>query len=573
MAVYQNRLNEAKEQGWDCWIKTDLDMRAVVDHGCSFKIEKALKVREFFTKFLRHSKGQFNGQPFTLLDWQWNDLVAPLYGWVRPDGTRRYRKAYVEIPKKNGKSTLCAGIELYGLVGDGEPGAEVYTAAADREQASIVYSEAANMVEASPSLSSRLMVIRSLKRIAYPKMKAFMRALSADVKTKEGINASLLVFDELHAQPNRDLWDALEHAGAARRQPLLLSITTAGTDKESICYEEHQKAEAVIKCESTDWTYLGVIYAANADKDDWRLPETHKKANPSYGITIEPDKFNEACAAAIEQPRKENNFKRYRLNIWTEQETRWLQVERWDELKREINWDDFKGLPCWAGLDLSSTNDLTCFGQLFRTEEGFFYRPHFFCPEENARRRQHEDKVPYLDWIRDGWITATPGDWVDYDRVRVMISGAKNAFFDNPGKLAEWQGRHGSTEGLIDQFPIQAVAIDRWAATQIVQQLQGDGLNVMLFGQGFASMSGPSKEWEKMILAGRLFHDGNPVLRWMIGNTAVVEDAAENIKPVKLSPKKRIDGVIAGIMAKGVEMANPDDGGSVYDDRPYFITS
>ena len=387
----------------DEWFRKGLDEKAVAA-GCWFDIEAAERVRAFFRRFLRHSKGKWAGQPFELLEWQWRDVVAPLFGWKRPDGTRRFRKAYIEVPKKNGKSTLCAGLGLYLLVGDNEPGAEVYSAAADRDQASIVYNEAASMVRASPELSSHLLVTDSRKTIGFPRTSSIYKALSSEVPTKEGLNIHGLIFDELHAQKTRDLWDSLTYGGAAREQPLLIAITTAGWDKNSICYEQRRYAEQVRDGVIEDWSFFGYISAAGED-DDWTDPKLWERVNPSWGVTISADEFAEAANEAQSSPTKENTFKRYRLDIWTEQDIRWLPLERWDACDAVPGVLD--GRACFGGLDLSSTTDITAFVLLFPANDSsglIPVLPFFWIPEENARKRERRDKVPYLTWAREGLI-------------------------------------------------------------------------------------------------------------------------------------------------------------------------
>ena len=285
------------------WIRSDADERAMRE-GCYFDERAGRFVVEFFETFLRHTLGQWAGQPFTLLPWQRDDVVLPLFGWKRQDGTRRFRKAYIEVPKKNGKSTLCGGLALYLLIADGEPRAQIFGAAADRDQAGIVFSEAANMVNASHELSRRVEVIRSTKRIIDPRTNSFYHAISADAYTNEGLNAQAIIFDELHAQKTRDLWDALRYAMASRRQPLLISITTAGVNRESICYEQHDYAQHVLNGNTKDSSFFGYIRAAETEAD-WTDPAIWRQANPSFGTTLREDQFAEDCREARESPRKE----------------------------------------------------------------------------------------------------------------------------------------------------------------------------------------------------------------------------------------------------------------------------
>lgn len=497
------------------------DVQAVED-GCWYSKELADHAVMFFNEYLSHSKGEWAGRNFELLEWQEWEVIRPLFGWVRPDGTRRFRRAYVEVPKKNGKSTLSSGIALYLLKADGEYGAEVYSAAADRDQATIVFNEAANMVKASAGLSELLVITDSKKTITDPETSSVYKALSADAPTKEGLNIHGLIFDELHAQPNRVLWDTLKYGGAARRQPLFISITTAGSDRNGICYEQHTYAEKVLAGTVIDTQFYGVIYSAN-EKDDWEDPKIWAKANPSYGITIKADQFKADFLEAKENVGSQNSFRRYRLNQWVQQETRWLDMGQWracvkpvPELKRQ---DLFFG-----GLDMASTQDITAFIQVFYDRE-FYIRPHFFIPEDQLRRRVEKDRVPYDVWQRQGFLTVTRGNMVDEDHVVETILK------------------------LCAQNKCREIAYDRWNASHVVTRLQDEGLTMVPVGQGFASMSYPAKELEKKVIGCSINHGGNPILEWMAGNTATETDAAENIKPSKKMSRERIDGIVATVMA------------------------
>jgi phage terminase large subunit-like protein len=534
-------LADAKREGWAQWIRSPADEQAVLN-GCWFDPKAADHVCEFFPRFLRHSKGEWAGKPYTLLEWQSDGVLRPLFGWKRKDGARRYRQGYVEIPKKNGKSALCSGLVLYMLVADGERGAEVYSAAADRNQASIVYNEAANMVEQSPDLKRALQLVRSVKRIVYPGTSSWFSALSADVPTKEGLNMHFGVFDELHAQRTSHLFDAIRYAGAARRQPMLLSITTAGYDTHTICWEQHEYAEGVSKGTIEDESFFGYIRAA-ALEDDWTSPETWQKANPSLGHTITLESFEADCREAIQKPRKMNSFKRYRLNIWTQAETAWLRMDRWDapECKAPIDAEVLRGQRCWLGLDLSRRSDITAMVAVFRQGEVYTWLPHFWIPQETMLEKEREDQVPYAQWVEEGYITATPGDVIDYKFIQAMVE--------------EWCGR----------FDVQEIPHDPWGAAHLAQLLMDEGLPVVEFRQGFKSFSEPSKKLEELVLSGLLRHGGNPVLRWMADNCAIEMDPAENIKPSKRKSTRRIDGIVAGIM--GTARAMMDAGESVYDER------
>ncbi len=506
------------------------------DEGCRLDIKAADRVRFFFLTFLRHSKSEWAGKPFELLDWQWHGIIKKLFGWKRADGTRRYRKGGIWVSKKNGKSAIASGLSLYMLVGDGEAGAEVYNAAADRDQAGIVYNESANMVEASPALSSRLSLVRSQKRIVYPAQHAWLKALSADVPTKEGVNWHFLEFDELHAQQSRALWDTLAYGGAARRQPLMLSISTAGYDRDSIGYEQYRYAKDVLAGLILDTSFFAYIAEAE-EGDDWKDPAIWKQANPSLGITIKETELAESCREAQASPAKENAFRRYRLNQWTEQDVRWLSLDRWDAcgIDSPSEWlshvaEALDGRECYAGLDLASTTDIAALVLLFPDGDSYDVLPYFWVPEQASKERERRNRVRLTEWIRSGLIEQTPGDVIDYDRIRTKI-----------GEIGQ-------------KVRIREIAIDRWNSTQLATQLQGDGFEVIGFGQGFASMTAPTKELEALVLSGRIRHGGNAVLRWMAGNVSVEQDAAGNLKPSKKKSTEKIDGIVALVMALGRAM-------------------
>jgi phage terminase large subunit-like protein len=517
------------------WIRSEADEYAVAQ-GCYFDEKSASRVVEFFRQ-LRHTIGQFSGQPFEPLDWQRDDILYPLFGWKAEDGTRRYRVAYVEIPKKNGKSTLCSGIGLYLLMGDREQGAEVYVAASDREQAGIVYRGASAMVKESPKLQNYVQCVDSKKNISLPSTNSFLRVVSSDAYRQEGLNIHGLIFDELHAQPDRRLYDALRYGGASRRQPLHVNITTAGYDRHSICFEQHKRAKGVLDGSIQDESYFAFIAACNEeDGEDWQDPVIWRKANPSLGVTMNERAFKAAAQEALESPTKENTFKRYRLNIWTEQDVRWLPMKAWDACPSGT--PELAGRDCYAGLDLAATRDISALSLVFREGDGFVVQPYFWVPLEGAERRSRVDGVPYRDWIDEGLIRATEGNVIDYDAIRRDIND------------------------LYQTYHIREIAIDRWNAVQLATQLIGDGFDVKPFGQGYKDMTAPTKELEKLVVCGRLYHRANPVLRWMAGNVTVDQDPAGNLKPNKEKSSEKIDGIVATIMALGCalreESANPE---------------
>jgi phage terminase large subunit-like protein len=498
------------------------------------KADRAVK----FIKSLPHVKGRWAGKRFGLLDWQ-ESITRDVFGTVRPDGRRQYRTVYIEVPKKNGKTELGGAYSNYMLFADGEIGAEVYYAAVDRDQAALCYNVSAQMVEWSPALSRRAKVIRSTKRIWVPETGSFSRVLSADVPNKHGINLSCGIIDELHAHPSRDLYDILSQeggAGVAREQPLWFIITTAGYDRNSICWELHEHARQVINGTVEDPSFYGVIYGVPEDAD-WEDENEWVKANPSIGRIFTLDDLREDYLRAKGNPRKENLFRRLRLNQWTASETRWLDVKVWDECKALLG---LEGKDCYSGLDLSSTTDLTAFSMCFPDGDEYHIRAHFWLPADNINDREKRDRVPYQQWARDGWLTLTPGNVVDYDYIiRDMV---------------EYRA----------QYRINEVAFDRWGAEKLRQQLTDLGFVMVEFGQGYKSMSPPTKEFERLVLSQKLHHDGNPILRWNLDNTIVTTDSADNVKPDKAKATQRIDGVVSSIMALDRALRH-ESGPSIYE--------
>jgi phage terminase large subunit-like protein len=514
--------------------------------GFWFDEAAAIRACEFFEKFLRHAKGEWAGQRFALSEWQQRNIIRPIFGWKRPDGTRKYRKVYVEVPRKNGKSTLGAGIALYLLFSDGEPGAEIYSAAADREQAAIIFDVAKQMVEQDPELRSRCEVFR--RSIAVGRTGSAYHVLSADAPTKHGKNSHGVLFDELHAQPNRELYDVLKTSTGSRRQPLFVMFTTAGYDKTSICWEEHEYATRLLSGVIQDDTYLPIIFAADQD-EDWTDPKVWARANPGLDKSVKIQYLQDECNRAKESPAYQNTFRRLHLNQWTEQATRFLDMAAWDECAGQIDPAEFKGCPCWAGLDLASTIDITAFVLCFANEDGgYTWLPFFWVPEEAIQKRSTKDRIQYDVWEKMGFIESTPGNVCDYDHIRERI------------------------KQMAEVYRIQEIAYDRWNASQLVTQLMNDGATMVPFGQGYQSMNAPTKELLTLVTGRKLRHGGNPVLRWMASNVAAKQDPADNLKPDKAKSSEKIDGIVAGIMALGRAMVGSGKPQNIYEVRgPVFV--
>lgn len=498
----------------------------------------------FFEQLLTHVKGEWAGEPFMLQDWQRDQIIRPLFGSKRADGTRKFRTAYIEIPRKNGKSTLASGIGLYLLYMDDEPGAEVYSAAADRDQAAIVHDLAKQMVEASSQLLSRSEVYK--RSIVVPGTASVYKVLSADAPHKHGLNAHGVIVDELHVQPNRELVDVLTTSTGSRRQPLVVFITTAGFDRESICWELHEYARQVLEGIIDDPTFFAYIRAAD-ETDDWLDEEVWKKANPGLGVTVKLDYLRTEAERAKQTPAYQNTFRRLHLNQWTQQETRWLPMELWDACGQPFNVEGLAKRECYGGLDLATTSDLAAFLLDFPPlEEGqpHIWLPFFWIPRTNMIERARKDRVPYDVWVAQGWITATEGNAIDYAFIEADILKLK------------------------EQYDIREIAFDRFGAEQMRQRLEAEGSVMVAFGQGFVSMSPPMAELLRLVLDGKLIHGGNPVLRWMSDNLAVSMDPAGNVKPDKKKSREKIDGMVAGVMAldRAVRRGQGEPG-SVYEER------
>jgi len=500
-----------------------------------------------FIQNLKHTKGIWYGVPFELLPWQ-DKIIRDIFGTVKENGYRKYNTAYVEIPKKNGKSELAA-VALYLTCGDEEWGAEVYGCAADRQQASIVFDVAVDMVEQCPALKKRIKPVISQKRLVYMPLGSFYQVLSAEAYTKHGYNVHGVIFDELHTQPNRQLYDVMtKGSGDARMQPLFFLITTAGNDRNSICWEVHQKADDILRGKKVDPTFYPVIYGI-ADEDDWTDEANWYKSNPSLGHTIDIEKVRAAFISAKENPAEENVFRQLRLNQWVKQSVRWMPMHIWDKCSFEVNPEKLRGRMCFGGLDLSSSIDITAFVLVFPPIPGddkYYVLPYFWIPEENMKLRVRRDHVPYDIWEQQGFLKTTEGNVIHYGFIEKFI------------------------EELGMKYNIKDIAFDRWGAVQMVQNLEGLGFIVVPFGQGYKDMSPPTKELMKLILEEKIAHGGQPVLSWMMDNIHVRTDPAGNIKPDKEKSTERIDGAVALIMALDRAIRN-ENRESVYDERGILI--
>ena len=508
--------------------------------------QKAARVINFI-ECLRHTKGEFHGKRFVLLPWQ-KRIIQDVFGTVRDDdlSMRQFTTAYIEIGKKNGKSELGAALALNMLVNDDEWKAEVYSCASDRQQAAIVFDVAVDMVKQSPALLKRIKIIPSMKRMVYQPRGSIYQVLSSEVATKHGLNVSACIFDELHTQPTRALYDVMtQGSGDARKQPLWVFLTTAGTDRNSICWEMHQKALDIIEGRKHDPRFYPVVFGL-PDDADWTDEKNWYKSNPSLDYTISIDKVRDAFHKALETPADENMFRQLRLNQWVKQSIRWMPMDKWDECGGVVNPYELEGRLCYAGLDLSSTSDLTTIVLVFPPQsdgERYTVLPFFWLPAETMQLRIRRDHVMYDQWEKQGYILTTEGNVVHYGFIEKFICD------------------------LGERYNIREIAYDRWNATMMVQQLEDDGFTMVPFGQGYRDMSPPTKELMRIVLERNLNHGGHPVLRWNMDNAFVRTDPAGNLKIDKEKSTEKVDGAIALVMALDRAMKNQAGIGSVYDER------
>lgn len=507
-----------------------------------------------------HTKGEWAGKPFELEPWQRDQIIRPAFGWKRrADLRRRYRIVYVEVPRKNGKSQLAAGIALYLVHCDDEPGAEIYSLAADRSQAAIVFDEAASMCRASPRLASRCEIYR--REIYVPSNRSYYRVLSSDVPTKHGLNPHGILFDELHVQDDRELWDTLRTGRGSRRQPLTFALTTAGYDKKTLCGEMHARAIAVRDGLVRDDTFLPVVYGIH-EGDDWEDREVWARVNPNLGVSVPMEYLEQEYREAKESPAFQNTFRRLYLDEWVQQSIRWIDQKKWAACAGAVPWqgmaEKLRGRPCYAGLDLSTVTDLSALVLLFdstikaddedypaedeiESSEGaaqipgweygdplpaYDVLPFFWCPEEGIRLRAKRDRVPYDVFVRDGALIATEGDAVDHGAIRKKIND------------------------LGIDYAIQEIAVDPFNAHKLATELeQQDGFIVLRLPQGFGSLTSATKELDALYRRRQIRHGAHPVLAWCADNVTLDQDAYDNWKPSKKRSRERIDGIAALVNA------------------------
>lgn len=512
-----------------------------------------------FFSYLRHVDGEWKGQRFELADWQEWDIVRPLYGWRHIDtGYRRFRTAYIEIPRRNSKSTMAAGFASYGFIADQEHRGQIYSAATKEEQAVIVWEMARDMMLASPELRD---YITPFKRSLFcQRLGSRFKPLGRDSRTQDGLSVHVGVVDEYHAHKTSEMFDVLSSGRGSRRQPLLIIITTAGFGTHSPCKKESDLVKRIVNDMVQNDQYFGYITTVD-DPLKWDDPVEWQKANPNLGISVYVEGFKSEFEEARASPQKQNAFKCKKLNIWTEQATRWLSMEKFSECAGPVDWSKFRGKRCFGGLDLGITRDLSAFALAFRDEEpaiaevkeGRIVQPNvyllvkFWVPEDTLFERSRMEGVPYAQWRDEGWIATTPGDSTRYDIIRKDINA------------------------LGEMYDIAEIAVDRAHAHQLMTELADDGYEIFKHAQTMLAMNMPCRTVEELILQRRLKHGDNPVFTWQISNVAVVRDGNENMKIVKDKSGDRVDGVVAGAMAIGRLLVAPAPTKFVYNVKGIYV--
>lgn len=519
------------------------DLEGGGKRGVFFNEKTATRAIEFFG-FLNLAEGEHAGKPFCLEPFE-QFIVGSLFGWLGPDGYRRFRTGYVEIGKGNGKSPVAAGIGLFGLFADKEIGAEIYSAAVTRDQAKIVFSDAEKMVDASPALSRR--VEKTVNNLAVLATNSFFRPISSEARGLDGKRVHIALIDEIHEHPNAMVVDKMRAGTKGRRQALIFEITNSGYDRNSVCFHHHVYSAKVLEGIIEDDSWFAYVCQLDpcetcrqggkaqpvdgcTNCDQWTDESVWIKANPCLDVSVTRKYLREQVREAIGMPGKQNIVRRLNFCTWTQQESRWLDLDIWDEGAITVDPQCLRGRPCFAGLDLSTTTDLSAFVMAFppkTAEERWQVLCRFWIPKENLQKRVQRDRVPYDLWAKQGLIEPTEGTVIDYAVLKARI--LEDA----------------------ERFDLKEIGVDRWNSSQLVTELSEEGIELFPFGQGFGSMSGPTKELEKLIIGRQLAHDGNAVLRWMISNISVRQDPAGNLKPDKSKSTERIDGVVALVMAVG----------------------
>ena len=519
-------LDRAKKKSWP--FRFDKD-----------QAERVCQIVELFP----HIKGKWAGTPIVLEGWQ-KFILCLIFGWLRKaDGLRRFRTVYIEVPRKNAKSTLSAAVGLIMAFLDEEGGAEVYSAATTRDQARIVFETAKRMVQRSRRFRERFGVEAHAHAISQDTTASKFEPLSAEGSTLDGLNVHMAIVDELHAHKNRSVFDALDTGMGARSQPLNWSITTAGHNRAGVCYQLRSYVVKVLNGTVEDESTFGIIYTVDEDDDPFD-EATWKKANPNYGVSVLEEDMQRQAKRAKESPSEQVAFKTKRLNIWVNASQAWMNMTAWEACgKEDLRLEDFEGEPCWMGLDLASRSDVAALLLLFRRGEHYYAMGRYYLPQDAVEERANETTSHYWGWAQDGLMTLTPGNVIDFGTIQ------------------------GDIKDLAARFDVREIAYDPWQATQIATELQADGMPMVEMRATTGNFSEPMKELEALVRDRRFEHGGCPVLEWMVSNVVAHYDNKDNIYPRKEVPENKIDGVVALIMALGRALNDSGGPASVYEER------
>ena len=484
-----------------------------------------------FVELIPHIKGEWanRGETIKLEPWQ-IFILTTVFGWMRRDGSRRFRTVFIEVPRKNGKSMISSAVALYMLLMDGESGANVYSAATTKDQARIVFDAAQEMTRRTPELREATGAQVLAHAIVCERTGSKLQPLSSERDSLDGLNMHCGIIDELHAHKSRAVFDVLETATGSRWQPLLWVITTAGSNRAGVCYEQRTYVTRILQKVLRDESYFGIVYSID-DGDSWTDPATWAKANPNLGVSIYRDDIARLCAKAVEVASAQNTFLTKRLNVWVSSHTAWMNMIDWAACGAEpVSLDDFAGEECWIGVDLATKIDVAAVSILFRRDKQYYAFGKYYLPEDAVAERARTVSSHYDGWAREGRFTLTPGNVTDFEFIRddILLMASK--------------------------FQVKAVAYDPWQATQFAGELMADGAPMVEFRQTVANISEPMKQLEALVKSRRLEHGGCPVLAWMASNVVAHLDAKENIYPRKERPENKIDGIVALIMALGVAM-------------------
>ena len=500
------------------------DKATALDKGFYLDSEAGSKAVNFIQK-LKHTKGRWAGQYLDLEPWQ-IFIVYQIFAWKKADGTRRFRYAYVQVARKNGKTALAAGIALYMLYAEQEPRAEVYSVATVKDQAKLCFNDSVAIVK-NTTLSQRMRVFRD--SILYEPRGSYFKPLSSDDGVHDGYSPYCVIVDEYHAHKDNGMMDVMRSGIGARTQPLIFIITTAGFNKNYPCYAYMNNAKNVMAGIVEDDSLFSIIFEMDPE-DDWTDPAVWPKANPNLGVSVDYEYIAGEVKDAQNRPEAVRNVKTKNLNMWVDAETTWILDEVWQQCADDITIKDLIGCPCWGGLDLSNNSDITAYVLAFKVGDKVALLPKFWIPEDKLQEKITKVNVSFAEWVQMGYISTTPGNVTDYDYVEQDILQ------------------------LNQEYDVTSSAYDRWNSSQTIIHLQDEGLELSPFGQGYGSMSAPSKEFEKLALQGKIIHFNNPVLRWMLASTTISTDPAGNIKPDKRKSSQKIDGIVASIMAIGEMM-------------------